>query len=208
MKNPLYLVLLVLLGCSTSAVSPGMTFLVALNQYQQEIERLEERPERWPDRQAMAEGLRTRYMATIGRSREFDRLMDLDFRRREFLIALRDPSMKPERAVEIKQELAKINNDADALKRVIGAQIANAELRVPREQPQSLEAIAAIGLLTMGIDALSSARTPNYAFYPSTTVGQHIVTDHSSFSTVRTPEGRTYRCLTMLLSEAASIKCE
>ncbi len=86
-----------------------MTFRQALNQYREEISLFEDRPERWPDRQGLAEKLKSQYAITFGGSVEFNLMANLDFRRREFLITLRDPSLKPERAREIREELVQIN---------------------------------------------------------------------------------------------------
>lgn len=181
-----------------------MTLLQSLNHYQDEIERFEDKPERWPNRQTMREQLKTQFRAIIGRSREFDRLVDLDFKRRELVIALKDQSLKPERAVEIKEEVAQIDKDVGNLIETVKAQIANVELYA--QQPdQRIEAIAAIGLVSLRIEALSSAGKANSSI---TVAGQHILTDHGNFSTLRTPEGKIYRCSSILLGEnAASIKC-
>jgi len=204
MKNALYLFLVLLFGCSPP-LSPGMTLLQSLNHYQDEIERFEDKPERWPNRQTMREQLKTQFRAIIGRSREFDRLVDLDFKRRELVITLKDQSLKPERAVEIKEEVAQIDKDVGNLIETVKAQIANVELYA--QQPdQRIEAIAAIGLVSLRIEALSSAGKANSSI---TVAGQHILTDHGNFSTLRTPEGKTYRCSSILLGEnAASIKCK
>ena len=204
MKKTPYWLLVILFGCSPP-LSPGITFLQSLKRYHAEIEQLGDKPERWPDRQAMRENLKIQYGGIIGRSREFDRLADLDFKRRELAIALKDPSLRPERAAEIKEELALIEKDGGTLRESVKLQIANAELHA--QQPaQRIEAIAAIGLLSLGIDALSSAAAPNHSI---TVAGQYNLTDHGDFSTLRTPEGKIYRCASMLLGEnAASIKCD
>ena len=86
LKQALLLSLLVLFGCSPANTNPGATFLVGLNGYQGEMERLESRPERWFDRQRAGDSLKKTYLVTFGGSREFNRMVDLDVRRREFLI--------------------------------------------------------------------------------------------------------------------------
>ena len=129
-KLALYLFLLALCGCAPANVSPGMTFLVGLNGYQTEMERLEARPERWFDRQRAGDALKKTYVLTMGGSREFNRLVDLDVKRREFLITLRDSAVKPDRAKEMKEELVAININVDDLKQAVRTQVANTELKL------------------------------------------------------------------------------
>jgi len=90
--------LTLLFGCSTTPASPGMTLLAGLNYYREEMRRLEQQPERWPDRQGLSDSLKAQYGIIIGRSAEFDRLVDLDGKKREFALTLREPSLKPDRA--------------------------------------------------------------------------------------------------------------
>jgi hypothetical protein len=211
MKKTLAFLAVGLLGCgSGAAISPGMTLLQRLDQYREQMAQFEQRPERWPDRQAMGESLKTQYRILVGRSPEFDRLVDLDVKRRELLLTLRNPSLKPDRAREIKEELGQIDKDREALKNPVKEQVQEAELRTPREQPQRLDAIAAIGLLSLGLDSFSSAGTPTSGTGKAVSVGgRYLVTDHGTFATVRTPEQQTYRCLTMIVEEGgAAIRCE
>lgn len=208
MKKLAYLFLIVLFGCSPPVVSPGMTFLLTLKRYREEMGQLQVRPERWPDRQETTEWLKTRYAISFGRSAEFARMADLDLRRREFLIALRDDSLKPDRAREIKDELVQINQHMEQLKESVRVQIANAELQVSREESQRIEAIAAIGLLTLAINEFSLPNPSTHPSPPSTTVGQYTVTDDGYFSTVRTPDGQVYRCGPVVFEEGAGIRCE
>jgi len=209
LKQSLYLSFLVLFGCSTANTSPGATFFVGLNGYQDEMEKLEGRPERWSDRQRAGESLKKTYLVSFGGSREFNRMVDLDVRRREFLITLRHSSVKPDRVKEMKDELAVMNNDVDALKEIVKGQAANAELRA-QQQPQQLETVATIGLINMAIDSFASMIIPVGPNPPSTKVGRYIVSDFGGLlSTVTTPEGQTLRCTTLVFPEAgASIKCE
>src|SRR5215510_4551006 len=106
------LFLLAVVGCSR-AVTPGATFLVGLNDYQDEMHSLAANPELWTLRQRTAQSLKTTHVATMGGSTEFNRLVSLDLRRREYLIALRDPALKPEREREIQEELVRLNKEAD-----------------------------------------------------------------------------------------------
>jgi hypothetical protein len=208
-KSALLLPLLILFGCSQTNTNPGATFLVGLNGYQGEMEKLEGRPELWFDRQRAGDSLKKTYLVTFGGSREFNRMVDLDVRRREFLITLRASSVNPERVKEMKEELVTINKDVDSLKEIVKSQAANAELRT-QQQLQQLEIVAAIGLVNMAIDSFASMTVPSGPNPPSTKVGPYVVNDFGGlFSTVTTPEGQTYRCATLIFSEeGAGIKCE
>jgi hypothetical protein len=209
LKHTLYLSLLFLLGCTAQNVSPGATFLVGLNGYQDEMESLESRTDRWADRQRAGNSLKQTYLVAIGGSREFNRMVDLDVRRREFLITLRDLSVKPDRVKEMNDELVTMNKDVEALKEIVKGQAANAELRA-QQQPQQFETVAAIGLVSMAIDSFSSMTVPTGPNPPSTQVGPYVVSNFGSLlSTITTPAGQTFRCTTLLIPEAgASIKCE
>ena len=209
LKHAVYVALLFLFGCAPTNVSPGATFVVGLNGYQDEMERLEGRPELWFDRQRAGESLKKTYLVTFGGSREFNRMVDLDVRRREFLITLHDLSVKPDRAKEMNDELAKMNRDVDTLKEIVKGQAANAELRA-QQQPQRIETVVAIGLVNMAIDSFASMTLPVGPNPPSTKIGPYIVSDFGGLlSTVTTPEGQTFRCATLLIAETgAGIKCE
>src|SRR6266850_99426 len=209
LKHTLYLSLLFLLGCTAQNVSPGATFLVGLNGYQDEMESLESRTDRWADRQRAGNSLKQTYLVAFGGSREFNRMVDLDVRRREFLITLRTSSVNSERVKEMKEELVGINKDVDSLKEIVKSQAANAELR-SQQQPQQLEIVAVIGLVNIAIDSFASMTVPSGPNPPSTKVGPYVVSDFGSlFSTVTTPEGQIFRCATLVFSEEeAGIKCE
>jgi hypothetical protein len=196
-------------GCSQANTNPGATLLVGLNGYQDEMEKLESRPELWFDRQRAGDSLKKTYLVTFGGSREFNRMVDLDVRRREFLITLRASSLNPQRIKEMKEELVSMNKDVDSLKEIIKSQAARAELR-SQQQLQQLETVAVIGLVNIAIDSFASMTVPSGPNPPSTKVGPYIVSDFGSlFSTVTTPEGQTYRCATLVFSEeGAGIKCE
>ena len=196
-------------GCSQANTNPGATFLVGLNGYQDEMEKLESRPEFWFDRQRAGDSLKKTYLATFGSSREFNRMVDLDVRRREFLITLRASSLSPQRIKEMKEELVSINKDVDSLKEIVKSQAANVERRA-QQQTQQLEVVAAIGLVNMAIDSFASMTVPSGPNPPSTKVGPYIVSDFGSlFSIVTTPEGQTYRCATVIFPEVgAGIQCK
>lgn len=208
-NNALYLLLLLLFGCAPANVSPGMTLLVGLTGYQDEMGRTAARPERWPDRQLAAESLKTTYVVTMGGSKEFNRLVDLDLRRKEFQITLRETSVRPDRAKEMKDELATIDNDVDGFKEIIKGQVTNTLSRV-QDPNQRVETVATIGLVNLALDGFSSTNARVGLSAPSTKVGPYIVTDLGGLlSTVRTPDEQIYRCITILVPEAgAGIKCE
>jgi hypothetical protein len=209
LKLALLPILLVLFGCSTANTNPGATFLVGLNGYQEEMERLEERPDRWFDRQRAGDALKNTYSRTFGGSREFNRMVDLDVRRREFLITLRASSVNPDRANEMKDELAVMNKDVDVLKEIVKGQAANVELRA-QQQPQQVETFAIIGLINMAVDSFASMTIPAGPNPSSTRVGRYTVNDFGGLlSTITTPEGHTLRCKTLVYPEVgAGIKCE
>jgi hypothetical protein len=203
------LLLLLILGCATASVNPGMTLLVGLNGYQEEMQSLASRPERWPDRQRMAESLKTTYTATLGGSKEFNRLVDLDLRRKEFLIALRETSVRADRKREMNDELVTINQDVNGLKEIVKGQVTRAILHA-QDQAQRIETIATVGLLYLTLDSFSTASNRAGLSAPSAKVGPNVVTDlGGSLASVRTPDGQTYRCSTILVPEqGAGIKCE
>ena len=205
----LSLLLLLILGCATASVNPGMTLLVGLNGYQEEMQSLASRPERWPDRQRMAESLKTTYTATLGGSKEFNRLVDLDLRRKEFLIALRETSIRADRKREMDDELVTINQDVNGLKEIVKGQVTRAILHA-QDQAQRIETIATVGLLYLTLDSFSTASNRAGLSVPSAKVGPNVVTDlGGSLASVRTPDGQTYRCSTILVPEqGAGIKCE
>ena len=183
--------------------------MVGLNGYQDEMESLESRTDRWADRQRAGNSLKQTYLVAIGGSREFNRMVDLDVRRREFLITLRDLSVKPDRVKEMNDELVTMNKDVEALKEIVKGQAANAELRA-QQQPQQLETVATIGLVSMAIDSFSFMTVPTGPNPPSTNVGPYVVSDFGRLlSTVTTPAGQTFRCSTLVIPDmGASIKCE
>lgn len=208
LRDSLFLVFGAIAGCAPTTVSPAVTFLAGLNSYHDEMERLGARPERWPDRQRLAESIKTTHVVTLGGSKEFNRLVDLDLRRREFLITLRDQALTAERTQEMKQELVEINEQVEGLKKLIKGQIARNQLREPA-QAQRIENVATIGLLNLAMDSFAVANPSNIPATVSTQVGSYVVMDEGNFSTVRTPEGQIFRCLTTVVPEAgASITCQ
>ena len=152
-----YLVLLLILGaCSSQSVSPGMTLLTGLNGYHDEMERLEGQEARWPERQKVGNTIRTTFLMTMGGSKEFNRLVELDVRRREYLIVMRANALRPDRAAEVKQELVGIDVEIEALATIVKGQVAARSTLQPQSEPQQvIESVATVGLLTMAIDNFS-----------------------------------------------------
>jgi hypothetical protein len=204
-----YLFLLLILGaCSSKSVSPGMTLLTGLNGYHDEMERLEGQEARWPERQKVGNTIRTTFLMTMGGSKEFNRLVELDVKRREYLIALKANSLRPDRAAEVKQELVGIDADIEALATIVKGQLAARSISQSEPQPQQvIEGVATVGLLTMAIDNFS----PNIArdvAVPNINVGGYTVIDQKNITVVKTPQGQTFRCTTVLVQEeGAGIDC-
>lgn len=202
----LFLLLIGASGCSSGASTPGATLLSGMQHYQGEMQRVSSSTSRWPERQQIGGQLKTVITSTVGGSAEFYRLVDLDVRKREFTITMRETSLRPDRLEEMKDELIKMNQEVAALKPIVRAQ--TAVLPVQREPQQRIEGAATAGLLNLALDAFSSNRASGLE-PPSTKVDQYLVTDLGSFSTVRTPEGQTFRCaLFGMPDEGAGIKCE
>jgi hypothetical protein len=200
-----YLFLLLILGaCSSKSVSPGMTLVTGLNGYHDEMERLEAQEARWPERQKVGNTIRTTFLMTMGGSKEFNRLVELDVKRREYLIVLRTNSLRPDRVAEVKQELVGINSDIDALTTIVKGQVAARSTSQPQ---QMVESVATVGLLTMAIDTFSPNGAADVAV-PSINVGGYTVIDQKNFTLVKTPQGQTFQCTTVLVQEeGAGINC-
>ena len=205
--NAHYLLLLIILSaCSTKSTSPGMTLLTGLTGYHEEMERLEGQAARWPDRQRLGNTIKTTYLMTMGGSKEFNRLVELDVKRREYLIALRTGSLRPDRAAEVKQELIKNDEEVEALLSLIKGQITRHTMSQP--EPQKLiEGVATVGLLSLAIDNFSQS-LPQDVSVPTAKVGGYTVIDQKNIAIVKTPEGQTFRCTTILVQEeGAGIDC-
>lgn len=200
-----YLIFVIILSaCSTKSTSPGMTLLTGLTGYHDEMKRLEGEAARWPERQRIGNTIRTTFLMTMGGSKEFNRLVELDVKKREYLIALRANSLRPDRAEEVKQELIGIDADMDALATIVKAQVA---ARLTSQPQQMIEGVATIGLLTMAIDDFSPGLAWDVAV-PSVKVGDYTVIDQKKFTIVKTPEGQTFHCTTVLVQEeGAGINC-
>lgn len=194
-------------GCAaTQSYTPGATLLSGFDNYKGEMQRIGNGLDRWPDRQRAAGTFKTIAQATGGGSREFFRLVDLDLRKREFNITLRDGSVRPERAQEMRDELAKIDEEIAALKPIVRSQIEG--LPLGGESRQRLESAATIGLLDLAVDNFSSTARSSFDA-PSTKVDEYLITDLGSFARVRSPDGRVYRCAVLgLAEEGAALHCE
>jgi hypothetical protein len=196
-----------LYGCSTGAYTPGATLLAGLRQYQGEMQRVGGSSTRWPERQQTGTTLKTIVKATVGGSGEFYRLVDLDIRKREFSLTMRETSIRPDRVKEMTDEMSQMNDEIAALKPVIRTQLA----ALPLQSDQSLrvEEAATRGMLSLALDGFSSNGTARGFEAPSTKVGQFVVTDLGAFSTVRDPDGQMFRCFVFGASqEGAGVKCE
>jgi hypothetical protein len=206
-KTLALLSLLMLCGCATTGtVSPGATLLSGLNEYQEELQHVGNSPQRWPDRQRAAGALKTVITATVGGSPQFYRLVDLDIRKREFIITLRDGSVRPDRMQEMKDELVQMDEEILRLKAMVRSQIE--ALPLAGDLQQRVEKVATLGMLTLAVDKFStdSSRGLNTA---STRIDQYLVTDLGPFATVRAADGQTHRCaLFGIAEEGAEMRCE
>ena len=203
--NTHYLFLLLILGaCSSKSVSPGMTLLTGLNGYHDEMERLEGQEARWPERQKVGNTIRTTFLMTMGGSKEFNRLVELDVKRREYLIALRANALRPDRAAEVKQDMVGIDAEIEALATIVKGQVAaRSTSQLPAEPQQVIEGVATVGLLTMAMDNFSPNGARDVAV-PSINVGGYTVIDQKNLTFVKTPEGQTLQCTTFLVQEAGA----
>ncbi len=172
------------------------------------MERLEGQAARWPERQRIGNTIRTTFLMTMGGSKEFNRLVELDVKRREYRIALRANSLRPDRAAQVKQELVGIDADIDALATIVKGQVAARSTSQPQAEPQQIiESVATVGLLTMAIDTFSPNGTADAAV-PSINVGGYTVIDQKNVTLVKTPQGQTFQCTTVLVQEeGAGINC-
>jgi hypothetical protein len=203
----LFWIVIGLYGCSTGTYTPGATLLSGMQLYEGEMQRVGNSPQRWPERQQAGGSLKTVITATVGGSTEFYRLIDLDTRKREFVITMRETSLPNDRFQEMKDELVKMNVEVVALKPIIRAQIA--ALPVQRDGQQRVESVATLGLLTLALDSFSSTSGARGLEAPSTKIDQYVVTDLGSFATVRSPDGQTHRCSVFgIVDEGAGMKCE
>lgn len=199
--------LMLLGGCASQSYTPGATLLSGFETYKGEMQRLGNSLERWPDRQRAAGTFKTVALATGGGSPEFFRLVDLDLRKREFNITLRNDSVRPDREQEMKEELVKIDEEMAALKPIVRSQIA-AFLPLRGEPQQRLESAATLGLLNLAVDNFSAAGLSGFEA-PSTSVDNYLVTDLGSFARVRSPDGRDHRCTVYSVpEEGAVLRCE
>lgn len=170
------------------------------------MQRIGGTPARWPDRQRAADTLKTIVLATLGTSPEFFRLIDLDAKKREFLVTLRQTSVRPERVREMTEELAQMNEEIAALKPVIRTQLAAARLQSDPEE--RVEEAALHGLLSLALESFSANGSPALPGR-SARVGQFFVSDLGRFASVRAPDGSTYHCALFGVAEqGAGIKCD
>jgi hypothetical protein len=209
MKNatiPMLLCLAVLYGCAAGTVSPGPTLLTGIKRYEAEMQSYGSSYQRWPERQRAGGELKTAIVATLGGSREFFRLVDMDLKRREYLIAMRESVLRPDRLQEMKVELAQMAEEANQLRPIVKAQMAES---LPLPEGQRIEAIATQGLLGIALDSLFLANGARSSETRSITVDQYVVTDLGAFSTVRAPGGPSYRCALFGTDvDGAGIRCE
>jgi len=192
-------------GCATANISRGATLLSGVNQYHGDMQRVGSQPGRWPERQHAATMLKGVIASTLGSSSEFYRLVDLDLRKREFVLTMRETNVRPDRVNEMKQELVQIDDEIAALKPVIKTQLNAVKIA---DQPSEIESIATLGLLGLAVDGFSASGGRGLDA-PSTKVAEHVITDLGSFATVRSPKGQMYRCTLFGQTEdGVGMRCE
>jgi hypothetical protein len=195
-----------LCGCATANLTPGATLLGGMHRYQGEMQSLGSSPARWPERQQAAASLKTVVLVTLGGSREFFRMVDLDLRKREFEITMRETGLRADRLREMKDEIVKMNEEIAALKPIVKAQVA--AMPIQGEGERRIDGIATRGLLDLALAGFSTNGAPGIEA-PSTKVDQYMVTDLGSFATVRAPDGQTFRCVVVNVPEEGGwVRCE
>jgi hypothetical protein len=193
-------------GCATTTLTPGATLLAGMQRYHGEMQSLASSPGRWPARQGAAGELKTVVVVTLGGSREFFRMVDLDLRKREFDITLRETNVRPDRVQEMEDEIVRMNEEIAALKPIVKAQVA--ALPGQGDGQARVENAAIRGMLTLALDGFSADRGRGIEA-PSTKVDQYVVTDLGSFATVRAPDGQGFRCVIFgAPEESGAIKCD
>ena len=206
LKFVLLLSLTVLYGCASGTLSREATLLSGLHQYQGDMLRAGGQTSRWPDRQRAAGELKAIITGTVGASSEFYRLVDLDLRKREFTVTMRENTLPADRLKEMKEELVRMEEEIAALKPVVKTQLMAMAQYATAAQ---MDSIAALGLLGIALDGFSSSGAARGLEGPSTKVGQYLVTDLGSFATVRAPQGQTFRCnLFGNTEDGAGMRCE
>ena len=192
-------------GCATANVSRGATLLSGVNQYHGEMQRVGSQPSRWPERQQAATMLKGVITGTLGASAEFYRLVELDLRKREFVLTMRETNVRADRLTEMKQELLQMDEEIAALKPVIKTQLNAVKIA---DQPTEIESVATLGLLGIAVDGFSATGGRGLDA-PTTTVGRYVVSDLGSFATVRSPQGQVYRCtLFGQIEDGVGVRCE
>lgn len=196
-----------LCGCTTGGtITPGATLLSGISQYQVDMQSAGNSLDRWPNRQRAGGVLKTIITATVGSSREFYRLVDLDVRKREFIITMRDGSVRADRMQEMQEELVKMDEEIAALKPIVRSQVA--AILVQGESQSRIESAAASGLLDLAVQEFSVGKRQG-PDAPATVIDQYIVTDLGSFATVRGADGQIHRCtIYSIPDEGGSVKCE
>jgi hypothetical protein len=198
--------LAVFAGCASGTLSREATLLSGLNQYQGDMLRAGGQTSRWPDRQRAAGELKAIITGMVGASSEFYRLVDLDLRKREFTVTMRENTLPADRLKEMKEELVQMEEEIAALRPVVKTQLMAIAQYATAAQ---MDNIAALGLLGIALDGFSSSGAARGLEGPSTKVGQYLVTDLGSFATVRSPQGQTFRCnLFGNTEEGAGMRCE
>lgn len=205
-KILLLMLLAVLSGCSTGEVSPGATLLSGLKRYEGDMQSIGSSSSRWPERQRTGGELKALIAGTVGPSRDFFRLVDLDIKKREYAIAIHEINLRPDRLREMTEELAAMNDEMSSLRQLVRGHLAALPFQ---QQADPTEEVATLGLLTLAVESFSTATGSRGLNAPSTQVNQYLVTDLGRFASVRTPDGKMFRCsLFGAGDDGAGMRCE
>jgi hypothetical protein len=194
-----------LLGCSSNTATPGATLLSAIRHYQSEMASIGSSPERWPDRQRTAGTFKVIVAVILERPVEFNRMIDLDLKAKEFAATM--PTLAPEsaRIKEMTTEVADMNRELAGLAGKVRGQVAD----IPVAAEDKVAAVATQGLLIIAIDSFVPANDSSVPAKRSGQIEGYVVTDLGGLATVRAPDGRMFQCAVIEIGEeGAGVRCQ
>ena len=141
-----------LLGCSSDTATPGATLLSAIKHYQSEMASIGSSPERWPERQRTAGTFKTVVTVMMERPVEFNRMIDLDLKAKEFAVTM--PTLAPEsaRIKEMTMEVGEMNRELAGL-----AERVRVQATMPVAAEDKVSAVATQGLLVIAVNSFVPA---------------------------------------------------
>jgi hypothetical protein len=192
-----------LLGCSSDTATPGATLLSAIKHYQSEMASIGSSPERWPERQRTAGTFKTVVAVMMERPVEFNRMIDLDLKAKEFAVTM--PTLAPEsaRIKEMTMEVGEMNRELAGLAERVEVQVA----AMPVAAEDKVSAVATQGLLVIAVNSFVPAN--DSSANRSRQVGEYFVTDLGQVATVRAPDGKMFKCAVVDIDEeGARVRCQ